>query len=135
MIPKDGFHSSATLATINPYIFHTGLAVVFFSYAPHIAFVQRLLGISWPALPDAVMYISAAATIISLLIAILFRITDPVLKRISSADDYITWTVTFLPFLTGMAVLNDPSASIMNRAHAVYVGPLAIHLLSLEELS
>ena len=134
MVPKGGFHPSATLVTINPYIFHIGLAVVFFTYAPHIAFVQRLTGISWPALPDAVMYISAAATIVSLLIAILFRVTDSVLKRISSADDYITWTVTFLPFLTGMAALNDPSASILSRDHAVYAGPLALHLLSLELL-
>ena len=26
------------------------------------------------------------------------------LQRISKADDYITWTVTLLPFITGMAV-------------------------------
>jgi len=39
-----------------------------------------------------------------------------------------------LPFLTGMAALNDPSASILSRDHAVYAGPLALHLLSLELL-
>jgi nitrate reductase gamma subunit len=134
MAPKGGFHPSATLVTINPYVFHIGLFVVFFTYAPHIAFVQRLIGISWPALPDAVMYVSAAATIVSLLIAILFRVTDPVLKRISSADDYITWTVTFLPFVTGMAVLNDTSTTLLARDHVIYGGPLALHLLSLELL-
>ena len=49
MVPKGGFHPSATLATINPYIFHIGMVVVFFSYGPHIAFIQRLVGVSWPA--------------------------------------------------------------------------------------
>jgi nitrate reductase gamma subunit len=134
MLPKGGFHPSATLVTFNPYIFHIGLALVFFGYAPHIAFVRRTLGFGWPALPDMVMYLAAAATIASLLLALLFRLTDPVLKRISKGDDWITWTVTFLPLLTGMALLGDPSATILARDHAIYRGPLAVHLLSLELL-
>lgn len=134
MVPRGGFHPSATLVTINPYVFHIGIALVFFGYAPHIAFIKRLTGLWWPALPDLVMYIAAAATIISLLLALLFRLTDPVLKRISRADDFITWTVTLLPFITGMAVIGEPSAAILARDHAIYRGPLAVHLLSLELL-
>lgn len=134
MVPSGGFHPSATLVTVNPYVFHIGLAVVFLGYAPHIAFIHRLTGLSWPAFPDMVMYVSAAATIISLLMALLFRLTDPVLKRISGADDWITWTLTFLPLVTGMALVSDPSAVILARDHAIYRGPLAVHLLSLELL-
>ena len=134
MVPKGGFHPSATLVNANPYVFHIGLALVFFGYAPHIAFVRRLTGLHWPALPDMVMYLAAAATIISLLIALLFRLTDPVLKKISSADDWITWTITFLPLVTGMALVSDSSAVILARDHAIYRGPLAVHLLSLELL-
>jgi nitrate reductase gamma subunit len=134
MQPKGGFHPSATLVTINPYVFHIGIAVVFFGYAPHIAFMHKLTGLWWPALPDMVMYFAASATIVSLTMALLFRLTDPVLKRISSADDYISWTVTFLPFLTGMAVLNEPSSAVLVRDHVIYPTPLAIHLLSLELL-
>jgi nitrate reductase gamma subunit len=135
MVPKGGFHPSATLVTLNPYVFHIGLAVVFFGYAPHIAFIQRLTWLHWPALPDPVMYIAAAASMISLLIALVFRLTDPVLKRISRADDLITWTVTFLPFITGMAVVGGTSASILARGeHVIYRGPLAVHLLALELL-
>src|SRR3990167_9350412 len=104
MVPRGGFHPSATLVTVNPYVFHIGLAVVFLGYAPHIAFIRRLSGLSWPAFPDMAMYLAASATIMSLLLALMFRLTDPVLARISKADDWITWTVTFLPFLTGMAV-------------------------------
>lgn len=134
MVPRGGFHPSATLVNINPYVFHIGMAVVFLGYAPHIAFVHRLTGLWWPALPDMVMYVAAAATIISLLLALLFRLTDPVLKRISTADDMITWVVTFLPFITGMAVIGDPSATILARDHVIYRGPLAVHLLTLELL-
>ncbi len=133
-VPKGGFHPSATLVTVNPYVFHLGLAVVFFGYAPHIAFVHRLTGLWWPALPDMVMYVAAALTIISLFLALLFRLTDSVLKRISTADDFITWTVTFLPVITGMAVLNESSAVTLLRDHVLYRGPLALHLFSLELL-
>lgn len=134
MVPKGGFHPSATLVTVNPYVFHIGMALVFFGYAPHIAFVRRWTGLSWPALPDAVMYLAAGATIVSLLIALLFRLTDPVLQRISTADDWITWVLTFLPFVTGMALIGEPSAAILARDHVVYRDPLAVHLLSLELL-
>jgi nitrate reductase gamma subunit len=135
MVPRGGFHPSATLVTFNPYVFHIGLAIVFFGYAPHIAFVRRMTGLWWPAFPDMVMYMAAAATIASLLLALLFRLTDPVLKRISRADDWITWSITFLPVLTGMAIIGDPSSAILARGeHAIYRGPLAVHLLSLELL-
>jgi len=134
MVAHRGFHPSATLVTINPYVFHIGLALVFFGYAPHIAFIRRLTGLGWPALPDMVTYIAAAATIVSLLIALLFRLTDPVLRKISRFDDMLTWALTMLPLVTGMAVVGEPSAALLAHASPLYRGPLAVHLLSLELL-
>ena len=132
--PRDGLPASATLATLNPYVFHIGLAVVFFGYAPHVAFIRRLTGLGWPAMPDPVIYLSAAATIISLLLALMFRLTDPVLRRISRADDMVTWVVTMLPLMTGMAIVDVPSALLHSYNHTVYRDPVALHLLSLELL-
>lgn len=132
--PRHGLPASSTLATFNPYLYHVGLAVVVFGYAPHIAFVQRLTGISWPALPDAAMYLAAGVTITSLALALLFRVTDPVLRRISRADDHLTWALTLLPLLTGMALVGEPSPHVLARELVVYRTPLAIHLLSVELL-
>jgi hypothetical protein len=134
MLPRRGFHPSATLVTINPYVYHVGLAIVVFGYLPHIDFVKRLTGASWPALPDWVVFLAAGATIVSLSMALLFRLTDPVLKLISRADDYITWVVTMLPLLTGMVLIAGPSSSVHARETVLYPGPLALHLLSLELL-
>lgn len=134
MVPQRGFHASATLVTINPYLFHIGLALVFFGYAPHIAFIRRLTGLGWPALPDMVMYLAAAVTIVSLLMALLFRLTDPVLRQISRADDTLTWALTFLPLLTGMGVVGEPSTALLAHEAPLYRTPLALHLLSLELL-
>ena len=134
MLPRRGFHSSATLVTINPYVYHLGLAVVVFGYLPHIDFVNKLTGAGWPALPDWLVYLAAGATIVSLAIALLFRLTDPVLKLISRADDYVTWIVTMLPLLTGMAVILEPSSAVHARETTAYPATLAIHLLSVELL-
>ncbi|HET7527639.1 MAG TPA: hypothetical protein VFK10_16975 [Burkholderiaceae bacterium] len=134
MWPRREFGAAVRTAAVNGYVFHIGLALVFFGYAPHIAFIHRHTGLSWPALPDAVMMLASAATIVSLLIALVARLTNPVLKAISRADDTISWTVTFLPMITGMAVIAEPSAATLAHAHTVYRGPLAVHLLSLELL-
>ncbi|CAG1001676.1 hypothetical protein BURK1_02909 [Burkholderiales bacterium] len=134
MWPRRAFAATTHFATFNGYAFHVGLALVFFGYAPHIAFVRRLTGLSWPALPDAVMYVAAGVTIASLLVALVWRLTDPVRRTISNADDLISWTVTFLPLLTGMAATAEPSAAILARNQVVYATPLALHLLSAELL-
>ena len=134
MWPRAAFSPSTRLVTIDGYVFHIGLAVIVFGYAPHIAFIHRLTGLAWPALPDIVLYLAAGPTILALLMALALRLTDPVRKKISNADDLITWTITFLPVITGMAVLSEPSAAILARADVIYRGPLAVHLLSLELL-
>ena len=133
-IPRKGMHPSSTLVTVNPYVFHIGLALIVFGYAPHIDFIGRLTGLRWPALPDAVMYVAAGLTIPSLLLALLFRLTDPTLKLISSFDDYAAWVITFLPVITGMAVVMGPSVAASHGLDPAYPVPLAIHLLSVELL-
>jgi nitrate reductase gamma subunit len=132
--PRRAFVGRTRFATVNGYVFHVGLALIVFGYAPHIAFLKRLTGLSWPALPDPVMYLAAAATIVALLMAMLVRVSDPVLQLISRPDDHISWAVTLLPVFTGMAVVGEPSAALSAHGHVVADGPLAIHLLSLELL-
>jgi nitrate reductase gamma subunit len=132
--PHRNFGTGALMTSINGYVFHIGLALVVFGYAPHIDFIRRHTGLSWPALPDVVMYLAAGFTIFSLLLAMLFRMTDPVLKKISTLDDKITWILTMLPMLTGMALIGESSAAILARGHVIYRAPVAMHLLMLELL-
>ena len=111
-------------AMANAYAYHIGLALVVFGFAPHVAFVARHTGIAWPALPDALFYVAAGVTIVGLLIALLARLTDRVLRLLSNFDDYFSWAVTMAPLVTGMALLPAPAEPV----------PVAIHLLSLELL-
>jgi len=132
--PRREFGPGAAVVTFNGYVFHVGLALMVFGYAPHIAFIHRLTGLSWPALPDVVLYVSTAVTMTSLGLALILRLVDPVRRTISGAGDWISWSLVMLPIFTGMAVIGEPSATVLARGHAVYRDPLAIHLLSLELL-
>ncbi|WP_298288627.1 hypothetical protein [Thiomonas sp.] len=134
MLPRAGTRPSPTLATINPYLYHLGLALIVFGYAPHIAFLHRHLGVNWPALPDWVMYLAAGVTIVSLLVALAMRLMDPTLRRISGADDYISWGLLFLVIFTGMALIGQPSAHYASRLYSADPTRLAIHLMALELL-
>ncbi|MCD6040710.1 MAG: nitrate reductase [Burkholderiales bacterium] len=111
-------------AMANAYAYHVALALIAFTFAPHIGFIARYTGIAWPALPDAVTYVATAVAIVGLLIALLARLTDPVLRLLSRFDDYFSWAVTMAPLVTGMALLPMPAQPVA----------LAVHLLSLELL-
>lgn len=132
--PRPTFGPAAMVATVNGYVMHVGMALVFLGYAPHIDFLRRHLGVGWPALPDPVMYLAASATIVALLYALWARLNDPVRRRISGPGDYVGWGVTFLPFVTGMAVATEPSAQLLAHGTTLYRLPLALHLMSLELL-
>jgi nitrate reductase gamma subunit len=123
MLPPRGVKVRGA-AMANAYAYHLGLALVVFGFAPHIEFIEGHIGLSWPALPEAVFYVAAGVTIVGLLIALLRRLSDGVLRLLSGFDDYFSWFVTTAPMLTGMALIPAPAEPVS----------LAIHLLSLELL-
>lgn len=132
MLPRREFRASATLATTNAYVYHIGLAVIVFGYLPHVFFIKRLIGVSWPPLPEPIVFMAVALAFVSLLIALMMRLTDPVLRLISGFDDYFSWFMVFLPLATGMATITQsygPGAAPGTPADPL---PLAIHLLSVE---
>ena len=134
MVLRREFRNAATLAASNAYVYHIGLAVIVFGYVPHVYFVERLTGLWWPPLPSAIVYVAVAVTFVSLFIALLYRLTDPVRRLISSFDDYFSWFIVLLPLVTGMAALSQPFAPDAAPQPPLDPLPLAIHLLSVELL-
>lgn len=107
---------------VNGYVFHLGLFVVVFLYRPHILFFRDLTGLSWPGLPNTVIYGVGMVTIVSLLLALYRRMTNPVQKLLSTANDYVSWAITLLPVLTGLLAVSGVGAR--------YETLLAVHILS-----
>ena len=86
---------------ITGYIFHIGLFVVIFLLAPHISLFKSVFGFSWPSISTPVVDFFAVITMVTLLAVLFRRITNPVLKYLSTGQDYFVWVLTFIPILTG----------------------------------
>ena len=125
-VPDKGTFQRSTFTIVSGYIFHIGLFVTIFLFAPHILLVDEVFGLSWPALPTPVVDATAVVTIIALLAVLIHRIKDPVMRFLSGFSDYLVWLVTFLPLLTGYIAF-----------HRIGLSPpmlIALHILSVELL-
>ena len=114
-------------ATIYPkvlgYALHVGFFAVVIFFIPHVMFFKGLFGVSWPGLPNNVIYFIGVITVGLGLAILIRRMTNPVLKLISNFDDYFSWFVTLLPLVTGLI--------IPIRFGIRYETLLAIHILSI----
>jgi len=124
-IPYDKNTMKRSMFTIlSGYIFHIGLFVVIFLLAPHISLFKSVFGFSWPSLSTPIVDFFAVITMVSLLAVLYHRLTTPVLKFLSTGQDYFVWFLTFIPVLTGY----------MSYHHLLlpYTWMLGIHILSVE---
>ena len=125
-LPMPGALKHAPFGFLSGYIFHLGFLVTLLFYVPHIHFLRSILGFGWPGLPPFLIDVIGLVTIAMLIALLVQRFTDPVRRFLSRADDYVAWTVTFLPLLTGYAAFH--------RLGADYTLMLALHVLSVELL-
>ena len=86
---------------ISGYVFHIGLLIAIFLFVPHIELFKALFGFGWPGLPTPIVDFFTALSLIALLAVLYHRLTHPVLRFLSTKEDYLVWTMTFLPMLTG----------------------------------
>jgi nitrate reductase gamma subunit len=133
MWPHRTFRNRSLTATLNAYGYHIGLAVVVLGFAPHIGFVKRFTGLDWPPVPGWLFVGSVGLVFIGMLYALVARMTSPVLRQLSTFDDYASWVVTILPILTGMTLPTLPLGSPY-PATPLYPVPVVVHLLSVELL-
>ena len=122
--PRKEILSRGRFQIIAGYLFHIGLFLVLFFAAPHIVFIEeRLLGISWPALPHWAFIVSAEMAFAGLIMLYIWRLINPVLKQISTKDDYIGSFLVFVVMLTGCLALAES-----------FAGLKALHMLTVELL-
>ena len=124
--PDSGTLQRSTFNVVAGYVFHLGLFITIFLFAPHILLINDVLGVSWPALPTPVIDAVTIVTIITLLAVLLHRISSKVMRFLSRFQDYLVWLVTILPLVTGYLAF-----------HRIGLTPpqlIAIHILSVELL-
>lgn len=126
-LPADKNTFNRSMVTwVTGYVFHIGLFVVIFFLAPHISLFKSFLGFGWPALSTPIVDMFAVITMLALLVVLYHRLTNPVLKFLSTPADYLVWVLTFVPLLTGY----------MSYHHLLlpYNWLLGLHILSVEFL-
>jgi nitrate reductase gamma subunit len=126
MWPDRGTLQRSTFTVVAGYVFHIGLFVTIFLYAPHILLIRDVFGVGWPALPTTIIDAATVVTIITLLAVLIYRLRSPVQRFLSGFQDYFVWLVTILPMITGYLAF-----------HRIGLTPpmlLAIHILSVELL-
>lgn len=123
-LPAPAFRKAAKVPYLVAYTFHLGLLVIVVLGTPHILFLESLLGFAWPGLPKGVIDVVSGITLGALFFVLWQRVTHPVRRRLSGFDDYITWTVTTAPVLTGLLLTSELGGR--------YEWLLAIHVLSFE---
>jgi len=105
-------------------IWHIGFFIALLLFIPHIELIYSVLGIRWPGLPNPAVDAVTAITILAMIGALIHRLRNPVMRHISTFEDYLVWTVTFLPLMTGYIAyhrLIDP-----------YPLALGLHILAAE---
>ncbi len=123
-VPHGGNLDRTVYHFVSGYLFHLGLFALLLFAAPHVAFInERVITLAWPAMPRWAFIISAEAAFAGLILLYVRRLTDPVTRQLSDADDHIGTWLTFLAMLTGCLALQE--------AHA---GLKALHMLSVEAL-
>jgi nitrate reductase gamma subunit len=130
--PRRTFWPRVGAGTALGYVFHIGLLIILFGGAPHILILRELAGRSWvvaggwPNLPKGLVVIASGITLAAMILFLIRRLTHPVLRLLSTPDDYISWAVVFMPIATGILLSGETVAS--------YGTLLAVHILSVEAL-
>lgn len=100
-IADPGTFQRAPFNVVVGWIWHVGFLIALLLFIPHIELINSVLGISWPGLPNPVVDAVTAVTIVALIATLIHRLRHPVKRHISTFEDYLVWTVTFLPVITG----------------------------------
>ena len=125
-VPDRTTFKRSSVTIVSGYFFHIGLFVVCFLSAPHILFLKDIIGFGWPAAPTAVIDAFAVITIISMLVTLVNRLTNKVMRFLTNFEDLLVWFLTFLPLVTGYIAFH--------RIGMTAPTLLAVHILSVELL-
>ena len=125
-LPPQGMLKRDPVTYFGGYVFHFGLFIVIFFFAPHIEFFRSMTGQHWSSLQTALVDASVVAAIVSLVVLLAHRLNNRVKRMLSGFGDYLVWAATLLPLLTGYLAYH--------HLFVEYTLMLSLHLFSVELL-
>jgi nitrate reductase gamma subunit len=128
-IPPHELEKKITFQHLTGYAWHLGFFAVLLLFGPHVPFFEQFLGFGWPALPNTFVLVIAGFTLAILVALLVRRMVHPVMRQISSFDDYLAILAVIAPIVTGLL-----SFAHVQIGTVRYETLLAIHILSIEAL-
>lgn len=125
-IPDRSTFKRSSFIIVAGYIFHLGLFISLFLFAPHILMFKDVFGFGWPSLPTPVVDAVTVVSIIALLALLAYRMRNSVLRFLSTPEDYLVWLLTIAPLVSGYLAFHGIGTTTPTL--------LAIHILSVELL-
>ena len=123
-LPPHELEKHIVFQHMSGYAWHICWFISLLFFAPHIPFFKQFVGFGWPTLPNWISLGAGAVALALLATLVIRRATNPVLKQISTWDDYISVVLTILPLATGFLAYG-------RLLPIRYETLLAIHLLSI----
>lgn len=124
LFPFARFGRTRTVYSVISFVFHVGLIIVPVFLFAHVHLWERGIGISWPALPPIAADVLTVVTIVAAVALFAGRVSSPLSRTLSRAQDY-TWPLLLtVPFVSGFF------ASHPTWCPVDYQVMLLIHILS-----
>jgi nitrate reductase gamma subunit len=105
-------------------LFHICILIVPVFLGGHIALWARGIGVSWPAIPNAVADVLAIVAIVTVVALIAQRASARATKSLSRFQDYALPLLIAVPFVTGFLAMHPASNPFS------YDAVLLVHVLS-----
>ncbi|MCU7939195.1 MAG: hypothetical protein KZQ64_00195 [gamma proteobacterium symbiont of Bathyaustriella thionipta] len=125
-VADKGTFKRAPFVIIVGYIWHIAFLIVLLFFVPHIELINATLGLKWPGLATPLVDAFAIVAMAGMLAMLWHRMIHPVMKFLSTFEDYLVWLVTFIPLITGYIAFH--------RMIGPYPLALGLHILSVEIL-
>jgi len=89
------------ILTVVTFVFHIGLVIAPIFLLAHVILLDEAVNLSWWALPDAWADVLTVVVIIGCLFFLVRRLTQPEVKFVTYASDFVILTIVAAPFITG----------------------------------
>ena len=94
------------LFTLTSAVFHVAIILVPIFLAGHIALWERGIGVSWPAIPNALATTLTIAAVVTALALVVRRIASRDTRALSRFQDYVLPLTVAAPFASGFFVMH-----------------------------
>ena len=89
------------ILTVVTFVFHIGLIIVPIFLLAHVILLDEALNLSWWTLPDTWADVLTVVVIIGCVFFLVRRLTQPEVKFVTYASDFVVLAVVAAPFITG----------------------------------